>query len=176
MQQLASKIKIPTMQTQRHVKASLATASRATMCSGLLHSWVDSPRDLTSVWTDAVIWLEWCGQRPKTPKNTNKTTSESRAGNCSLSHSVFVLLSSWVESPRTHEYVNSACELTYMMLKTAYKPQQCNHIDLWKHAEHRLLIPHCCQSYRVDGLIHPGSMCVCQQWGVFNRNAVKRKA
>ena len=30
-----------------------------------------------------------------------------------------VLLSSWVESPRTHEYVNSACDLTYMMLKMA---------------------------------------------------------
>ena len=30
-----------------------------------------------------------------------------------------VLLSSWVESPRTHEYVNSAGDLTYMLLKMA---------------------------------------------------------
>ena len=45
MQQLASKIKTHTMQTKRHFKAWRAIASLATMCSGLLHSWVDSPRD-----------------------------------------------------------------------------------------------------------------------------------
>ena len=30
-----------------------------------------------------------------------------------------VLLGSWIESPRTHEYVNSAGDLIYMMLKPA---------------------------------------------------------
>ena len=45
MQQLASKMKTPTMQTQRHVKAWRAIASLATLCSGLLHSLVDSHRD-----------------------------------------------------------------------------------------------------------------------------------
>ena len=46
MQQLASKkIKTHTMQTERHFKAWRAIASLATMCSCLLHSWVDSPRD-----------------------------------------------------------------------------------------------------------------------------------
>ena len=45
MQQLASNIKTPTMQTKRHFKAWRAIASFATMCSVLLHSWVDSPRD-----------------------------------------------------------------------------------------------------------------------------------
>ena len=45
MQQLASNIKTPTMQTKRHFKAWRAIASFATMCSVLLHSLVDSPRD-----------------------------------------------------------------------------------------------------------------------------------
>ena len=45
MQQLASNIKTNTMQTKRHFKAWRAIASLATMFSGLLHSWVDSPRD-----------------------------------------------------------------------------------------------------------------------------------
>ena len=44
MQQLASKINTHTMQTKRHFEAWRAIASLATMCSGLLHSWVDSPR------------------------------------------------------------------------------------------------------------------------------------
>ena len=33
------------VQTKRHFKAWRAIASLATMCSGLLHSWVDTPRD-----------------------------------------------------------------------------------------------------------------------------------
>ena len=45
--------------------------------AGLIHP------AITSVWTDGAVWLEWCGKRPKPPNSTNKTTSESRAGNCS---------------------------------------------------------------------------------------------
>ena len=149
------------------------------------------------MWTVRVIWHIWCWKRPKTPNNTNKTTSESRAGNCSLCHSVFstivqldwitqdawvceqcgwfdiydvetgvkhptiqtkrplkswwamapfstlcsVLTHSWVDSPRSHEFVNCESDWTYMLLKTvSYKPQQCNHIHLWKHDEQWLLI------------------------------------
>ena len=38
-------LKHPTIQIKRHLKAWRAIASLATMCSGLLHRWVDLPRD-----------------------------------------------------------------------------------------------------------------------------------
>ena len=138
--------------------------------AGLIHP------GITSVWTDGLVWQELCGKRPKTPNNTNKTTSESRAGYCSqllavcsvllsswieftqdawvceqcgwfdiydvetgvkhptiqtkrplkswlamahLSTLFSVLTHSWVDSPRSHEFVNCESDWTWMLLKTA---------------------------------------------------------
>ena len=69
---------------------------------------------ITSVWTYGVVWLEWCGKRPKTPNNTNKTTSESRAGNCSPCHSVF-----------------STIEKLDQITQDAWVCEQCGWVDIY---------------------------------------------
>ena len=112
-----------------------------------------------SMWTVRVIWHTYDVENGvKHPTIQTKRPLKSWLATAPRSTLFSVLLSSWVESPRTHEYVNSAGDLKYMTLKTAYKPQQCNHIDLWKHDEQWLLLPHCFQAYCIVGLIHPGRM------------------
>ena len=107
------------VQTKRQFKAWRAIASLATMCSGLLHSSVDSPRDHECV--KLTGWYDLNDVENGLKHPTIQTKRSLKAGRAIAPFVIVcsVLLRSWVESPRTHGYMNSACDLTYLMLKTA---------------------------------------------------------
>ena len=66
-------------------------------------------------------WYDWNDVEDGLKRPTIQTKRPLKAGRAIAPFVTVcsVLLSSWVESPRTHEYVNSAGDLTYMLLKTA---------------------------------------------------------
>ena len=118
--QYQNPLKHPPIQTQRPLKSWRAMATLSTLFSVLSRSWVDSPRDHECVnWRGGMT-----GMMLKTALNTQHSGKHKRPLKAGRAIAPFVtvctvLLTSWVESPRTNEYVNSAGDLTYMMLKTA---------------------------------------------------------
>ena len=132
---------------------------------------------ITSVWTDGLVWLEWCWKRPKIPNNAITLTFENNMmsnGSLLLPHCFQSYCIGWLDSPRTHEYVNCRGDWTDITaVENGLKLRKVHAkrpLKTWRAMATLTTLFSVLSRRWVDS--PRKHVCVCEQWRVFNRNAV----